>query len=95
MGLCATIITMGDLPCNNGRIVRSHSKLVIHWMIIVLIRKFVLCSQPNVLFLMLDFAGDNCFLLSLWSRSYQTILPKMSPHWLFWRVFEWSSEYLS
>ena len=73
--LCATIITMGDLPCNNGRIVRSHSKLVIHWMIIVLIRKFVLCSQPNVPFLMLDFTGDNCFLLSLWSRSYQTILP--------------------
>ena len=59
--LFATFIMMGDLPCINGRIVWSHSKLVIHW-IIVLIRKFVLCSQSNVLFLMLDFAGDNCFL---------------------------------
>ena len=41
-------------PVSMVRTVWSHSKRLIHW-ISVLLRKFVLCSQPNVSFLMLNF----------------------------------------
>ena len=92
--LCAAIIMMGDWPCISGSTLWSPSKMiVIHW-IIVLIRKFVLRSQPNVSLLMLNFAGDNCFLRSLWSRSYQAILPWMSQQGHFWRVLQYSFGHL-
>ena len=85
--LCATIIMIGYWPCIDGKTIWSHSKLVLHW-ISMLIRKFVHCSQPNVSFLMLNPTGDGCFLHLLCWRTSQTILPEMSWH-LFGSMCEW------